>query len=92
VLIWTKHVNASATVSPYKNKSPLSQEPTSAVELHSQIYKTNSKHCTRSVAVPGNFFRLNKGRLAKISGQDTRCRAEISKCAGDHVILLLPVS
>lgn len=38
----------------HKNKSPLSYEPTSAVELYSQTIKTNSKQCTRSVAVPGN--------------------------------------
>lgn len=38
----------------HKNKSPLSYEPTSAVELYSQAFKMNSKQCTRSVAVPEN--------------------------------------
>jgi hypothetical protein len=57
VLIWTKHVKAGASVSPYLSqidKSPLLYEPTSAGELYSQTFTTNSRQCTRSVAEPGN--------------------------------------
>ena len=77
------HCFAIPNPDKHKKESPLSYEPTSAVELYSQTFKTNSKQCTRSVTV---------GLFVTRSGQETRCRAEISKFSGDHVILLLPVS